>query len=69
MSGDQNAGLNQNIKSENSYFERVDDVNYLGTTLKNQNAIQEEIKSRLKSGNACYHPMHKLLSSSLKLNI
>jgi len=48
MSGDQNAGLNQNIKSENSYFERVDDVKYLGTTLKNQNAIQEEIKSRLK---------------------
>jgi len=27
----------------------------LGTTLKNQNSIAEEIKSRLKSGNACYH--------------
>jgi hypothetical protein len=24
-------------------------------TLKDQNSIQEEIKSRLKSGNACYH--------------
>jgi len=23
--------------------------------LTNQNSIQEEIKSRLKSGNACYH--------------
>jgi len=26
-------------------------------TLKNQNSIQVEIKSRLKSGNACYHLM------------
>jgi hypothetical protein len=26
---------------------------YLGTTLTNQNSIQEEIKSRLKAGNAC----------------
>jgi hypothetical protein len=26
---------------------------YLGTTLTNQNSIQEEIKSRLKLGNAC----------------
>ena len=31
----------------------------------NQNFIQEEIKSRLKSGNACYHSVHNLLSSSL----
>ena len=27
--------------------------------------IQEEIKSRLKSGNACYHSVQNLLSSSL----
>jgi len=26
---------------------------YLGTNIKNQNSIQEEIKSRLKSGNTC----------------
>jgi hypothetical protein len=37
----------------------------LGTTLTNQNSIQEEIESRLKSGNVCYHSMQKLLSSSL----
>ena len=37
---------------------------YLGTTLMNQNSIQEEIKSRLKSGIACYHSVQKLLSSS-----
>ena len=37
----------------------------LGTTLTNQNAIQEENKSRLKSGNAYYHSVQNLLSSSL----
>ena len=35
------------------------------TTLTNQNSIQEEIKSRLKSGNACYHSVQIILSSSL----
>jgi len=37
----------------------------LGTTLKNQNSIQEEIKSRLNSGNACYHSVQNLLFSSM----
>jgi len=48
-----------------SCFERVEDFQYLGTTLTNENSIQEEIKSRLKPGNACYHSVQKLLSSSL----
>ena len=30
-----------------------------------QNSIQEEIKSRLKSGNACYYSVQSLLSSRL----
>jgi hypothetical protein len=38
---------------------------YLGTTLTDQNSIQEEIKSRLKLGNACCHSVQNLLSSSL----
>ena len=38
---------------------------YLGTTLTNQNSIQEEIKSRLKSGNAFYHSVQNLLFSGL----
>ena len=38
---------------------------YLGTNLTNQKSIQDEIKSRLKSGNACYHSVQNLLSSSL----
>ena len=38
---------------------------YLGTTLTNQNSIHKEIKSRLKSGNACFYSVQNLLSSSL----
>jgi len=38
----------------------------MGKTLTNQNSIQEEIKSRLNSGNACYHSVQNLLSSSLQ---
>jgi len=65
MSRDQNAGRTHSMKIDNSSFERVDEFKYLGTTLTNQNSIQEEIKSRLKSGNACYHSVQNLLSSSL----
>jgi hypothetical protein len=38
---------------------------YLGKNLTNQNAVNEEIKSRLRSENACYHSVQNLLSSSL----
>ena len=38
---------------------------YLGITLLDQNSIQQEIKGRLKSGNACYNLVQNLLSSSL----
>ena len=43
----------------------MEEFKYLGTTLTNQNSIQEEIKSRMKSGNACYHSVQNLLSSRL----
>ena len=44
--------LLQNV--DNSSIERVEEFKYFGTTLTNQNSIQEEIKSRLKLGNACH---------------
>jgi hypothetical protein len=43
----------------------VQQIKYLGTTVTNRNSIQDEIKSRLKSGNAFYHSVQDLLSSSL----
>ena len=43
----------------------MEEFKYLGTTLTNQNSIQEEIKSRLKLWNACYYSVQNLLSSRL----
>jgi len=65
MSRDQNAERIQSVRIDNSTFERVEEFKYLGTTLTNQNYIAEEIKSRLRSGNACYHSVQNLLSSRL----
>ena len=57
MSRDQNAGRCYSMKIDNtsSSIERVEEFKYLGTMLTNKNSIQEEIKSRLKLGNACYY--------------
>jgi len=53
------------MKIDNSSFERVEEFKYLGPTLTNQNSIQEEIKCRLKLGNACYYSVQNLLSPRL----
>jgi len=53
------------VRIDNSTFESVEGFKYLGTTLTNQNSIPEEIKSRLRSGNAFYHSVQNLLSSRL----
>ena len=65
MSRDQNAGRSHSMKIDNSSIERVEEFKYLGTMLTNKNSVQEEIKSRLKVGNACYYSVQNLLSSSL----
>jgi hypothetical protein len=65
VSADQNAGQNRDIKIGNRSSENVSQVKYLGITVTNQNLIQEEIKRRSNSGNACYHSVQNLLSSRL----
>ena len=65
MSRDQNAGRSHYIKIDTSSFEKVEEFKYLGATLADQNSIQEEIKGRLKSGNARYHSVQNLSSFGL----
>ena len=43
----------------------VPDPLLLRKILTNQNSIQEDTKSRLRSGNACYYSVQNLLSSRL----
>jgi hypothetical protein len=65
VSHSQKVGQGQSMKIANRSFEDVAKLKYLRTTLTDQNCMQEEIKSRLNSGNACYHSVQSLLSSRL----
>jgi hypothetical protein len=65
MSRHPNSGQNHNIRIVNKSFENLAKFKYLGKTLTNQNDIHDEVKSRLNSGNSCYHSVQNLLSSSL----
>jgi len=53
MSRDHNAGRSTSVKTVNSPFERVEEFKHLGKSVTNQTSSQEQIKSRLKSGNSC----------------
>jgi hypothetical protein len=64
-SRDQIAGPNPDIKIGNRSFENVSQFKCLGTTVTNQNLIQEKAKTRLNSGNACYNSVQNLLISRL----
>jgi hypothetical protein len=65
LSRHKNVGKNRDTKIANRLFENVSEFKYLGATTTNQNLIQEEIKKRFNSGNACYHSVQSLLSSRL----
>jgi hypothetical protein len=65
LSRHQNAGQNRDIKIARRSYKNMSQLKYLGTTVTNQNLIQDEIKRRLNSGNACYHSVQNLLSSRL----
>jgi hypothetical protein len=67
LSRHQNVAQNRDIKIANRSFENASQFKYLGTTVTNQNLIQEELKRRLNSGNACYHSVQNLLSTRLLL--
>ena len=64
ISCDQEAGQNHNITTVHKSSERAEQVNYSGKTLTNENSIQEDMKRRMKSGNACHHSVQNLLSSN-----
>jgi hypothetical protein len=55
LSYHQNADQIHDIKVENRFFENMEPFKYLGTTVSNENLIQEEIERRPNFGNACYH--------------
>jgi hypothetical protein len=55
LSSHQSAVQNRDMKIANRCFENVTMFRYLGTTITDQNLVQEEIKWRVNSGNACYH--------------
>jgi hypothetical protein len=61
LSHHQNAGQNYDIKIADRCFENAAQFRYLGTTITNQNLIQEE----MNLDNACYHSMLNILSSWL----
>ena len=50
MSGDQNARQSHYTKSDNSSFERVEEFEYLGTALTNQNSIRKKLRAQLSQG-------------------
>jgi hypothetical protein len=65
LSRRQKVGQNRDIKIAKGSFENASQLKYLGTTVTNQNLIEEVIKKRLNSGNACYHSVQNLLSPRL----
>jgi hypothetical protein len=67
MSSCQKTGQKDSIKLANRSFEDVAKFIYLGTTLTGQNHMHEEIKSRLNSGNACYHSVQSSVLLPVKI--
>jgi hypothetical protein len=68
LSRHQNAGQNRDINIGNRCFENVEQLGYLGTTITKETPIQEELKRKLRSGDACYHSVQtfSLLGCCLK---
>ena len=52
---------NVHINLDSNSYEKVKTFKYLGSLLKNQNSIHEEIKCRLKAGNSYYYSVQTLV--------
>jgi hypothetical protein len=65
MSRSQKIRQKHSKKMANRSLEDVAKSKYLEKTTTDQTCMHEVIKSRLISGNACYHSVHSLLSSRL----
>jgi hypothetical protein len=67
VSRHQNVGQNCNVLIANKSFENV--ANYVGIPVTNKTSFQEEIESRLNSGNASYLSVQSMSSYVLSKHI
>ena len=51
---------NEHLTLCSNAYEKMKNFKYLGSLLKNQNSIHEEMKCRLKPGNSCYYSFKTL---------
>jgi hypothetical protein len=65
MSHHLNSGQNQNIRIANELSDKCGRIQILGDDTNKSEYIHDEIRSRLNSGNVCYHSVQNLLSSHL----
>jgi hypothetical protein len=65
MSGDRNAGQNDNIKLGENSFESLE-ISNVAEHPNESKCVHEEIKSRLILGNACYRSFQNL-SKNIKI--
>jgi len=65
MEEEEEEEANEHIGVGSNSFGKGKTVKYLGSLLKNQNSIQEEIKCILKAGHSCYYSIQTLLFSRL----
>jgi hypothetical protein len=63
LSCHQNTGQYLHMKIACRCFENVAQFRYLRTRVRSKKLIQEDIKRRLNSGDACYHSVQSLLFS------
>jgi hypothetical protein len=69
MSRGQNAGRSYSMKTDNSFIERVEEFEYLGTSLTDQNSVSSDVlraRSQIVTHHVTRHntPIHNILSTA-----